>query len=312
MHIVNLKVFCDLVETSSFSGSAERNGITQSAVSQQIKSLEESYQVTFFERGKKNFSITPEGLVFYAAAQKILAISNGIDGELRAVRNQIGGILRISTVYSIGLHELPPLVKRFRTQFPEVDVQVQYKKAAEVYTDVHDERTDIGLVAYPKARRGLAVETFAQDRMVFICPPGHRLASDGRTNIEWRELNGLAFISFEPDLPTRKAVDQMLRDQHVTIRQTMELDNIETVKRAVAIETGVSIVPLNSVRAELTSGQLIAMEIGEAPIWRPMGLIQRRGRVITPALREFVDNLRTYGQKHGNGEGLGPITEDEE
>lgn len=295
MHILNLKVFCDLVETSSFSASAERNGITQSAVSQQIKGLEERFGAVFFERGKKNFSITPEGMVFYQAAQRMLEIYNGIGSELRGVRDEVGGKLRLSTVYSLGLHELPPLLKRYRRQFPEVEIVLHYRKANEVYQEVADDRADVGLVAYPKSRRGLVVETFARDRMVLICPPSHRLA--GRPDVPLSELAGENFISFEPDLPTRKAVDQLFSEHQVQVRQTMELDNIETVKRAVEVESGVAIVPRHSVTEEVASGQLVALELAEADVWRPMGMVWRRGRTITPALGEFMRLLREFGSE---------------
>jgi DNA-binding transcriptional LysR family regulator len=295
MQILNLRVFCDLVETASFSASAERNGITQSAVSQQIKSLEDRYGVTFFERGRKNFSITPEGLVIYHAAQRILDIYNGIDGELRAVRDEVGGKLRLATVYSLGLHELPPIIKTYRQRFPQVEIVLNYRRAGEVYQEVSDDRADLGLVAYPKPRRGLVVETFARDSMVLICPPGHRLAS--RTEIKLSELEGENFIAFEPDLPTRKAIDQLLRDHRVEVRQSMELDNIETVKRAVEVESGVAIVPHNSVVEELATGQLKAVELRGVDVWRPMGMVLRRGRTITPALREFMKMLRGFGDR---------------
>ncbi len=294
MHILNLKVFCDLVETGSFSASAERNGVTQSAVSQQIKSLEDRFGVVFFERGKKNFSITPEGQVFHVAAQRMLEIYGGIESSLKAVRNEVAGKLRVATVYSIGLHELPPIIKGFRAKFPEVDLILHYKRANEVYSEVADDRADLGLVAYPKPRRGLLVETFARDRMVLICPPSHAFAS--RQSIRLKDLDGQNFISFEPDLPTRKAVDQVFRENGISVRQTMELDNIETVKRAVEIESGLSMVPMHSVVEELESGQLKAVAISDLEMWRPMGIVQRRGRNITPAIRELLDLLRAFGK----------------
>jgi DNA-binding transcriptional LysR family regulator len=294
MQVLNLKVFCDLVDTSSFSASAQRNGITQSAVSQQIKSLEEKFGVTFFERGKKNFSITPEGQVFYDAALRMMDVFNGIEGELRAVRNEVGGKLRLSTVYSLGLHELPPLIKDYKGRFPEVELLLHYRRASEVYQEVADDRADLGLVAYPKPRRGLVVETFAKDKMVLICPPSHPLAA--RAQVRMVELEGQSFIAFEPDVPTRKAVDQLLREHGITVQPAMELDNIETVKRAVEIESGIAIVPHNSVVAELAAGQLKAVELRGTTVWRPMGMVLRRGRTITPALREFMKMLRQFGK----------------
>lgn len=293
MHIPNLKVFCDLVDTGSFSASAERNGITQSAVSQQIKSLENKFGVTFFERGKKNFSVTPEGMVFHEAALRILEIYRNIDAELHAVRNEVGGPLRVATVYSLGLHELPPLIKDYRSRFPQVELSLHYKKNQDVYQEVLDDHVDIGVVAYPKPRRGLVVETFAQDKMVLIVAPSHPL--NGRSKIKVQDLNGQPLIAFEPDLPTRKAVDQLLREHDVEVELTLELDNIETVKRAVEVESGIAIVPRNSVAEEVAAGQLCAIEIADADMWRPMGTVLRRGRTITPALREFLETLRSVG-----------------
>jgi LysR family transcriptional regulator, transcriptional activator of the cysJI operon len=293
MHFLNLKVFCDLVETGSFSVAADRNGITQSAVSQQIKTLEQRFGVVFFERGKKNFSITPEGTVFHAAAVRMLEIYRNIDAELHSVRNEVGGPLRVATVYSLGLHELPPLLKDYRARFPQVDLTVSYRRNHTVYDEVLNDHADLGVVAYPRPRRGLVVEIFAQDRMVLISAPGHPLAR--RESLRVKDLHGQSFISFEPDLPTRKAVDQLLREHEVDVEQAMELDNIETVKRAVEVESGVALVPSNSVAEEAATGQLRAMHLEDAEMWRPMGTVLRRGRTITPALREFVNALRQLG-----------------
>ncbi len=293
MHFLNLKVFCDLVETGSFSVAAARNDITQSAVSQQIKTLEQRFGVVFFERGKKNFSITPEGTVFHAAALRMQEIYRNIEADLHAVRDKVGGPLRVATVYSLGLHELPPLLKSYRASFPQVDLTVSYRRNHTVYDEVLNDHADLGVVAYPRARRGLVVEVFALDRMVVISAPTHPLARKGLLRI--KDLQGQSFISFEPDLPTRKAVDQLLREHEVEVEQAMELDNIETVKRAVEVESGVALVPSNSVAEEVASGQLSALPLEDADMWRPMGTVLRRGRMITPALREFVGALRQFG-----------------
>ena len=92
MQVESLKVYCDLVDTASFSLAAERNGITQSAVSQQIRSLETRYDVVFFERGKKNFAVTPEGQVFEEAAREIVEIFGGIDERLKELQDVVSGV----------------------------------------------------------------------------------------------------------------------------------------------------------------------------------------------------------------------------
>ena len=118
MQIETLKVFCDIVETGSFSESGKRNSITQSAVSQQIRSLEKRFGVAFFERGKKNFAMTAEGEVFEAAAREMLEIFDSIESRLQEIKDVVEGMLRISTVFSIGLHDLPRGWRHSRRSFP--------------------------------------------------------------------------------------------------------------------------------------------------------------------------------------------------
>ncbi len=291
MQIQTFQVFCDLVETSSFSQAAEKNGVTQSAVSQQIRAIEGLYGVTLIERGKKHFAVTPEGEVFLKAARKILDSYRDIDYRLKEMRDQVAGPLHIATVYSIGFHELPPYLKLYRKQFPDVDLKVHYRRANQVYADVFDSRVDLGLVAYPQARKGIEVEPVWQDKLVLICPPKHELAK--KEMVDLKELEGQRFISFEPDLPTRKAIDGILKKAGVKIKEVVEFDNIETVKRGVEIENAVSIVPSLSVQEEVEAGILAAAEIDSPDVWRPLGIIRRRTKAISPPMREMIALLKS-------------------
>ena len=290
MQIETFKVFCDLVETASFSRAASLNHITQSAVSQQIRTLEKHFHVSLIERGRKNFCVTQEGRAFLQASKEILCTFEGLGDRIRELQNIVAGELRIATVYSIGLHELPPFLKKFRALFPEVEVKVDYRRSSQVYTEVLEGDADLGLVAFPTRRKGLLVEDFWRDKLVLICHPDHRLAT--RRRVPLRELHGEKFISFEPDLPTRKVIDRLLHEQGVEIRQTMEFDNIETVKRAVEIENGISIVPQASVADETRNGSLVAIEVESFEMWRPLGVIHRRHRAVSPAQKQFVTLLK--------------------
>jgi len=290
MYIDTFKVFCDLAETGSFSKAAGLNSITQSAVSQQIRALENKFQVTLVERGRRNFSLTAEGSAFLTASREILEIYNNLDHRLHELRNVMAGELRIACIYSIGLHELPPYLKAFRAKFPAVELHVEYRRSHQVYSQVTSGEVDLGLVAYPAKRNGLQSDTFSEDRLVLICHPNHRLAS--RKSIRLEELSGEKFIAFEPDLPTRKVIDRHLRDHSVEIEHAMEFDNIETVKRAVEIESGVSIVPANTVRQETESGLLVAIEFEGTKMSRPLGVLTKRNRPRSPAHKEFVSALK--------------------
>lgn len=292
MYIDTFKVFCDLAETGSFSKAAVVNEITQSAVSQQIRALENKFQVTLVERGRRNFSLTPEGSAFLEASREILSVYNNLDRRLHELRDVIAGELRIASIYSIGLHELPPCLKTFRDKYPEVELHVEYRRSQQVYAQVLAGDVDLGLVAYPAKRSGLQIDIFSEDQLVVICHPNHPLAARQRIKIE--ELNTEKFIAFEPDLPTRKVIDRHLREHSVEVEHAMEFDNIETVKRAVEIESGVSIVPANTVRAEVESGLLAAVEIDGPQMSRPLGVLTKRNRARSPAHKEFLAALRDH------------------
>ncbi|MCB1237001.1 MAG: LysR family transcriptional regulator [Verrucomicrobiae bacterium] len=291
MHVETFQVFCDLVETSSFSEAAERNGITQSAVSQQIRALEERYRVKLVERGRRHFAVTPEGEAFLRAAREIADLHRGIDARLQQMRDVVAGPLRVATVYSIGFHELPPYLAAFRARYPEVELSVQYRRSNQVYADVTDSRADLGLVAYPRSKKGIEVEPVWKDRLVLICPPGHPLAK--RKKLPLSALDGGRFISFEPDVPTRQALDGLFEKAGVKVRVVVEFDNIETVKRGVEIENALSIVPSESVRQEVAAGTLAKVELEGPNLWRPLGVIRRRAKAVSPAMRELVTLLKT-------------------
>ena len=292
MYIDTFKVFCDLAETGSFSKAAVVNAITQSAVSQQIRSLENKFQVTLVERGRRNFSLTAEGSAFLEASREILSVYNNLDRRLHELRDVVAGELRIASIYSIGLHELPPCLKNFRDKYPEVELHVEYRRSQQVYAQVLAGDVDLGLVAYPVKRSGLQIDIFSEDQLVLICHPNHTLAGRQRTRIE--DLSGEKFIAFEPDAPTRKVIDRHLREHSVEVDHAMEFDNIETVKRAVEIESGVSIVPRNTVRAEVESGLLAAVEIDAPQMSRPLGVVTKRNRARSPAHKEFLAALRDH------------------
>jgi len=291
MQIETFKILSDLVETASFSEAAERNGVTQSAVSQQIKALEEKFGVVLVERGRKNFSVTPEGEIFLRAGKEILEIYEGIQGEIDSLRNSVSGGLRIATVYSIGFHELPPYLHEFKFAFPKVKLEISYRRSNQIYSDILEGRVDLGLVAYPKSRKGIEIEAAWSDRLVVICPPGHRLAT--RKSLTLKNLDGERFISFEPDLPTRQAIDAMFLDAGISVKEVVEFDNIETVKRGVEIENAISIVPSDSIRSEVEAGTLKQVPLEGRNIWRPLGILRRRNKAMTPAMKEMITILRS-------------------
>ncbi|MFM9090343.1 MAG: LysR family transcriptional regulator [Verrucomicrobiota bacterium] len=289
MQIENFKIFADLVETRSFSKSAKLNGITQSAVSQQARAMERHFKTLLIDRSQKQFQLTREGQRVYEAAKEILHNYEKLQSELQEMKKVISGTIRISTIYSIGLHELPPFIKRFLHDFPSVNVRVEYRRSNLVYEDLLHNSVDFGLVAFPVKQRQIEILPVRDDQLVLITHPQHALAR--RAKVEVKDLAGQRFIGFDPDIPTRKAVDAIFRDHRLELDPVMEFDNIETVKRAVEIDHGVAVVPLATVAQEQKQGTLAVVPFEGNEFTRPLAILHRRGRVLTPAMKKFIEVL---------------------
>jgi DNA-binding transcriptional LysR family regulator len=290
MQIESFKVFCDLAETESFTKAAQINGITQSAVSQQISSLERQLRCLLIERSKKKFRLTREGQLLYEYGKQVIQSYESLLSRLQEVKDIISGTIRVATIYSIGLHDLPPYLKRFLRAYPTVNVHVEYQRANQVYDDVLGNVVDLGLVAYPSRDQRLEIVPLRNETLSVICHPSHPLAQ--QKSLTLTQLQDQRFIAFEPDIPTRKAIDKFLRDHDVTVRTVMEFDNIETVKRAVEIEAGISIVPHATVSQEVAKQTLCSIPFVDTELHRPLAVIYKKSKVLSPAMRQFIRLLQ--------------------
>ena len=280
MQIESLKVFCDLVETESFTKAAQINSVTQSAVSQQISALERVFKSLLIERSKKHFRLTREGQVLYDYSKQILQSYASLDSRLQELKDIISGTIRVATIYSIGLHDLPPYIKKFMQSYPTVNVHVEYRQANQVYEDVISNVVDLGLIAYPIKDSKLEIVPLRKEPLVLICHPQHPFTK--QKSIKLKALAGQKIISFEPDTPTRKALDKILKSH-----------NVETVKRAVEIDAGISIVPQGSIAQELQKQTLVAISIEDGQFFRPTAAIYKKSRVLSPAMKQFLTILKS-------------------
>ena len=289
MHVENFKIFSDLVESESFSRAAKLNGITQSAVSQQLRAMEKHFNILIVDRSQKQFRLTHEGQKLYESAKEILYLYDKLNSELQEMKKVISGTIHISTVYSIGLHELPPYVKVFLAKFPEVNIRVEYRRANMVYEDILTNSIDLGLIAYPQKHKQPEVLPFHDDVLVLVVSPEHSFAD--RKTVDIQEVAGQKFIGFEPDIPTRKATDAIFKEENIEAEPVMEFDNVETVKRAVEINAGIAILPQTTVVREEAQGLLKILKFKNKTYKRPLALIHRKGRVLTPAIKKLIDLL---------------------
>jgi DNA-binding transcriptional LysR family regulator len=291
MQIETLKVFCDLIESGSFTRAAELNFVSQSAVSQQVRALERRFERRLVERGGGlGVEPTTAGRLLYEEGKLILARLHALEAELREPGGgAMAGTVRVATVYSVGLHALPPHVKQFLREHPKVQIQVEYSRTDRVVEACLSGHIDLGIVAFPTRRPQLEVISLREEELVVVVSPEHRLAR--RQTATFASLRGEAFVAFDRSVPTRRAIDRALRRHRVTVQITTEFDNIETIKRSVEAGLGVSIVPEDTVKNEVRAGTLVALPLGDERLMRPVGIIHRRRRELSAPARAFADLL---------------------
>jgi DNA-binding transcriptional LysR family regulator len=290
MNIDMLKVFCSVVEQQSFSLGAALHRISQSAATQTIQRLEDHFGTQLLDRRKRPPVLTPGGQICYDEFRRIIELYDAVADRIRVLGDEIQGTVRLAAIYSVGLYRLGHCMQQFMKSYPQARVQLEYLRPTDVYQAVQSGRVDLGIVSYPTASRGLQVVSLRAEEMVLTCHAQHPLAS--RRSVTLQALEGEKFVSFERDLPIRKEIDRELRQHGVTVQVVLELDNIETIKQAVEIGAGISILPVPTVCREVRIGTLAAIRLRDCALKRPIGIIHRDRMVFSPTVARFVELLQ--------------------
>jgi DNA-binding transcriptional LysR family regulator len=291
----NLKLFRDIAQTRSFSRAAALNGISQSAASQQVQEIERALGVKLLDRSRRPLVVTPAGQLYADYCRDLLRRRQELEDALKRLREQVEGVIRVASIYSVGLSELIALERRFSQAHPQAEVAIRYLQPARVYAAVLEDRADIGLVSYPEPSREITVIPWRREEMVVAAAPEHALARRAAARqgpLPVEELRGVDFVGFDEDLPIRQHVDRFLKETGIEVNLTLHFDNIETVKEAVAQKAGVSILPYRAMREDLRQKRLTAIRLAGVALYRPLGIIHRKKKQFHPALEAFLEMLR--------------------
>jgi DNA-binding transcriptional LysR family regulator len=291
VNLETLQLYCDVVRLRSFSRGAAAAEVSQSAASQAVQQLEADLGVRLLDRTKRPFTVTAEGRVFYDAGRELLHRYEEARARIGSSRNRLDGTVRVAAIYSVGLHDVSRHMQPFMSAHPLARVQLECLHPHKVVEAVINDEADIGIMSYPPAMRSLAVIAWRSEKMVLVCHPGHRFAR--RRVVQPQELNGEKFVAFDADLGIRKAIDRALKQRNVRVNVVMEFDNIETIKQAIAIEAGVSILPRPTVQNEIEIGSLAAVLLAIPDLVRPVGIIYRKQKLLSPTVTRFIESLRT-------------------
>lgn len=290
MNLETLKVFCDVVHFHSFSRAAEENGISQSAVSQSLGQIERTLGVELIDRKSRPFRLTTEGQSYYSGVKELVSRYQAVENEVRSLKGEIRGEVRVAAIYSVGLAELSNYVQQFSWKHPGASVRLSFLHPDSVFESVINEEADIGLISYATKRREIDALPWKDEELVLVSAPGHLRASDGK--FRFRDLNSQRFIAFDESLLIQKEIDRFLDKQGVTVEKVMSFDNVETIKRAVEIGGGVAILPEPMVHAQVRAGSLDAFPLPRPGLSRPIGIIMRKNRPLLRAVQGFVELLQ--------------------
>ena len=180
-------------------------------------------------------------------------------------------------------------VQEFLGKHPKANVRLQYHHPDTVVQLVETDQVDFGLVSYPKASKTIKVDMWREEPVFLICAPGSELAE--RDSVWLDELDGRRMVSFDMRLQIRREIDFVLSSAGADVQVVMEFDNIETIKRAIEIDAGFGLLPIDTVTREVETGSLVALPIEGTPLARPLGIVTRQGKELGKTARRFIQLL---------------------
>jgi len=289
MEIYQLKLFVDLAEIGNFTKVASHNYITQAAVTLQIRKLENELGVQLFHRTTRTCALLEAGDRLLPYARHILQKTDEANQAVRDTASEISGLVRAAAVHSAGLYELPPYVKTFLKQYPQVNLRLDYRTSDEIYRSLQNGEIDLGVVAYPHEMPRIECLPFLRDHLVVACAEDHPFARKRHVKLE--ELAGENFVQFGLDTPTRRATDAVLHEHDIKVEVRMECDNIEILKQMVELGFGIALLPEQALsRGNQTAG-LRSVALRDVVIERPLGVLLLKNAPRFRAVGAFLEIL---------------------
>lgn len=288
LNLDHLVTFRMVISRGSFSGAAEALGISQPAVSLQIRQLEQVFQVRLIERTSRGIKPTPAGMTLSEHSMKIDAAVGAAVESVSLHSDEITGTVVVGTGATACIHLLPPLLQQLRLRHPLLKVDVRTGNTSDIVRGVEENRIDIGLVTLPAAGKCLSVSLLGTDEFVVIMEKD--LSGRSATPLSPDDLLPLPLIIFEPGSGTRSLIDEWFRDAGYAAHPVMELGSIEAIKRMVRAGLGYSIVPRMAVDV-MEEREGLSLHSMVPPHYRTLGTIMREDRIVSRGINEVLKQL---------------------
>ncbi len=283
-----LQVFYTVAKLLSFTKAAESLHMTQPAVTFQIRQLEEYFNTRLFDRTHNKISLTEAGEHVFGYAERIIALYNEMDNQVRTLTGDVIGILVVGASTTIAEYRLPSLLGEFQSQFQDVKLRLKVSNTVGVVHMVENNEIDVGIVEAPVQNKNLVVKVCWHDQLMLVCPPNHPLAS--RTAIAIKEILPYPFICREEGSGTRNVIAQYLKKRGYSLNDLnliMEFGSPESIKSAVESGLGITLISESTLKKELTLRTLAAVPL-EPPMIRPFSIVYQRQKFRLRAMEEFL------------------------
>ena len=292
MDTTSLKTFLSIAETGSFSGAADRLYLTQPAISKRIQALENELGTQLFDRVGRQTLLTPAGEIFYKRAQIILQQLEDSQREIANLSGEVTGTLHIGTSHHIGLHHLPPILKRLNQQFPDLTLDIHFMDSEAAYREVFTGKLELGIITIPDtAGEELNLRVIWEDPLEFVVGKSHILAAKHSTK---RQLSAQEIAHHDAILPskntyTRQILEAAFGKLHCELNTTLSTNYLETIKMLVNVGLGWSLLPRSMLRKEL-----VVLKVPRMQLQRNLGVVWHPKRTLSNGAAAMMELLEHH------------------
>lgn len=290
MNLHQLRIFCSVVESGSYTRAAETLYMTQPAVSLQVRALERSLQVKLLERVNQQLIVTEAGQALYQCALPMLNAEEEAERVLAELKGAVRGKLVVAANTTGGMYIVPPLLASYKERHPESELYLQIDATDRLIERARQGVIDLGFACGAIQQPELTVEAIGTDSLTLILSPYHPLASRPALTLE--QVAALPFIVPESISRTRQLIEQTFRERGYALKIVMHFQGTEPVKKAVESNLGAAIVSRAAVEREVAAGALRPVPIADLDLKRPFVMFYRQGKYFGPMARAFMDHMR--------------------
>ncbi|MFA9419036.1 MAG: LysR family transcriptional regulator [Gammaproteobacteria bacterium] len=286
MQISQINAFLAVAELQSFSLAAERLHITQPAVSKRIRQLEDDMKTSLFDRIGKKSILTPSGQSLLPHAERILLELKTYREELAHDHDKPSGTFSLATSHHVGLHRLPQVLRDFKIEYPEVDLDLHFMDSEDACIAIANNELELAIVTLPENPDGrLYLEPIWIDVLQIVLAPDHALA--GEVLIDSEQLLDYPAILPSNGTFTRKIINNYFATSKESMKIILETNYLETIKVMVSANLGWSMLPISMLDSTLIGKSLSGLDIR-----RSLGIVTRQKRTLSVSSRAMIKMLR--------------------